>query len=192
MFPSALRRNLCWIVAALAISAPFAASSPESAIVEDADICAVLGKPFAYDHKLIRVTVSVARDFETFWIESPNCRDAKPVWIEYGGPNPADGPAWHEGPEDPSKNDPLVIEGIVTSLVADENFRKFDSLTKSLKRGRRAQATLVGWIVSEGIDTDDAGNEEEVGYGPFGMYSLFVVQRVESVSRRTHRASYSY
>ena len=78
----------------------------------------------------------------------------------------------------------------MTSLVDDAKFRKFDSLTKSLKRDRRAQATLVGWIVAEGIDTDEAGNEEEVGYGPYSMYSLFVLQRVESVSSRTHRATY--
>lgn len=183
---------LCWVMALLAISAPIAATSPEGEIVEDADLCAVLARPFAYDHKLIRVTASVARDFETFWIESPKCPDAKPVWIEYGGPRPAEVAQWHDGPEDPAKNDPLIVEGIVTSLVDDAKLRKFDSFTKSLKRGKRARATLVGWIVSEGIDTDEAGNEEEFGFGPYGMYSLFVIQRVESVSSRSHRGNYSY
>lgn len=176
---------LCqFVIPALLISVPVSATEPEVAIVEDADICAVLSRPFAYDHKLVRLTASIARDFETFWIESSKCPDARPIWIEYGGPKPADVAQWHDGPEDPSANAPLVIEGVKTSLIADPKFRTFDSITKSLKRGKRARATLVGWIISEGVEEDEAGNKEEIGYGPFGMYSLLVLQKVEWVSRR--------
>ena len=171
-------------LAAVASSVTVCADSPESTLVEDADICEVLSNPFAYDHKLLRLTGLVTRDFETFWIKGSKCADAKPLWIEYGGPKPADGPEWHDGPANPSENAPLVIEGITTSLEADSKFRKFDSITKSLKRGRRARATLVGWIVSAGVEKDEAGSEEEVGYGPYGMYSLLVIQKVDSVSRR--------
>jgi len=168
----------------VASSAVSYAAPPESTLVQDADICTVLLNPFAYDHKLLRLTGVIIRDFETFWISGPNCADGKFLWIEYGGPKPADGPKWHDGPVDPPANAPLVIEGIVTSLVADSKFRKFDSMTRSLKRGKRARATLVGWVVSAGVERDEAGNEEDVGYGPYGMYSLFVIQKVESVSRR--------
>jgi hypothetical protein len=171
-------------LAAVASSVAGFAASSESTVVEDADICAVLANPFAYDHKLLRLTGLITRDFETFWIESSKCADAKPLWIEYGGPKPADGPEWHDGPENPSENAPLVIEGIVTSLEADSKFRKFDAITKSLKRGRRARATLVGWIVSTGVEKDETGNEQGVGYGPYGMYSLLVIHRVDSVSNR--------
>lgn len=160
------------------------AASPEGTLVEDADICTVLANPLAYDHKLLRLTGMVTRDFETFWIKGPNCANVKALWIEYGGPKPADGPEWHDGPENPSENAPLLIEGIRTSLVADSKFRQFDSITRSLKRGKRASATLVGWVVSAGVTRDEAGNEEEIGYGPYGMYSLFVIQKVDSVSRR--------
>lgn len=171
-------------LAAVVSSVSVGADAAENTLVEDADICEVLSNPFAYDHKLLRLTGLVTRDFETFWIKGSKCADAKPLWIEYGGPKPADGPEWHDGPTNPSENAPLVIEGITTSLMADSKFRMFDSITKSLKRGRKARATLVGWIVSAGVETDEAGNEEEVGYGPYGRYSLFVVQKVDSVSRR--------
>jgi len=174
-----------FIFAVIAISASAAGTSPENpAPVEDANICAVLSNPLEYDHRLLRLTGSIARDFETFWIESPKCADAAPLWIEYGGPKPADGPLWHDGPEDPSADAPLVIEGIQTSLEVDAMFRKFDSTTKSLKRGKRARATVVGWIVAAGTYKDNAGDEQEVGYGPYGLYSLLVIQKVESVSRR--------
>jgi hypothetical protein len=153
-------------------------------LVEDADICAVLSNPSAYDHKLLRLTGSVIRDFETFWIEGSKCVDAEPLWIEYGGPTPADGFAWHDAPEHPSADAPLLIEGIRTSLTADAKFLKFDSVTKSLKRGKKARVIVVGWIVGKGAYKDDAGSEEESGYGPYGMYSLLVIQKVESVSRR--------
>jgi hypothetical protein len=57
-------------------------------------------------------------------------------------------------------------------------------MTKALKRGKRARATLIGWIISAGVEKDEAGNEREFGYGPYGRYSVLVVQKVDSVSRR--------
>jgi hypothetical protein len=179
-----LRLGLSVILVALATSASTSATSSGGGVVEDADICAVLAHPIAYDHKLLRLTGLIVRDFETFWIESSKCPDTKPIWIEYGGPRPADGPEWHDGPENPSEDAALLIEGIRTSLEADAKFRRFDSITKSLKRGKRARATLVGWIVAAGVEKDAVGNEEEIGYGPYGMYSLLVIQKVDAVSRR--------
>jgi len=166
------------------MAASASAISAEESRVEDADICDVLSNPITYDHKLLRLTGQIVRDFETFFIVSPKCGDGRQLWIEYGGPRPADGPIWHDAPEHPSEDMPLVIEGIKTSLVADSTFRRFDSLTKSLKRGKRARATIVGWIVAAGVEKDEAGKEEEVGYGPYGIYSLLVINKVESVSRR--------
>jgi hypothetical protein len=178
------RVGISLVLAAVASAAATCAPAAENTLVVDADICAVLSNPFAYNHKLLRLTGSIVRDFETFWIESSQCADAEPLWIEYGGPKPADGPYWHEAPEHPSPDAPLLIEGIRTSLIADARFQKFDSVTKSLRRGKRARATVVGWIIAAGVRKDDAGNEEESGYGPYGMYSLLVIQKVDSVSRR--------
>jgi hypothetical protein len=134
---------------------------------------------------LLRITGSIAREFETFWIESSNCADSKPLWIEYGGSMPADGPIWHEGPERPGNEDaPLLVDGVRTSLEADPIFRRFDALTKSLKRGKRARATIVGWVFAAGTYQDEAGNTQETGFGPYGMYGLLVIKKVDAVSRR--------
>jgi hypothetical protein len=177
--------GLSVLLAACAISESIAAASPESESVENADICAVLANPLAYNSKLLRITGSVTRDFETFWIESSKCADFQPLWIEYGGSKPADGPIWHEGPEHPGDDDaPLNVDGVRTSLEADAAFRKFDTLTKSLKRGKRARATIIGWVFAAGTYQDDAGNTQETGFGPYGRYSLLVIKKVDAVSRR--------
>jgi len=177
--------GLSVLLATFAISGSTAAASPEIESVEDADVCAVLSNPLAYNGKLLRITGSITRDFETFWIESSKCADFQPLWIEYGGSKPADGPIWHEGPEHPGNEDaPLLVDGVRNSVEADATFRRFDSLTKSLKRGKRARATIVGWVFAAGTYQDEAGNTQETGFGPYGMYSLLVIKKVDAVSRR--------
>lgn len=42
---------------------------------------------------------------------------------------------------------------------------------------------LVVRVFSSGTYKDENGEEQEVGYGRYGLYSLFVLQRVEAVSR---------
>jgi hypothetical protein len=173
------------LLAAFATSGLTAAATPESEPVENADMCAVLANPVAYNGKLLRVTGLIARDFETFWIESSGCADSQPLWIEYGGSRPTDGPIWHEGPEHPGdESAPLVVDGVHTSMEADAAFRKFDSLTRKLKRGKRARATIVGWVFAAGTYQDDAGNTKETGFGPYGMYSLLVIKKIDAVSRK--------
>ena len=144
-------------------------------------ICEVLENPIAFDRSLIRISGLVVRDFETFWIQGSGCPKAQPLWIEYGGPKPADGPIWHDPPT--GEGGPLVVGGITTYLETNVVFRRFDATTKALKRGRRARATLVGRVFATGVYIDDDGEEQEIGFGPYGMYSLFVVQKVESVSQ---------
>jgi hypothetical protein len=173
------------LLVAFAFSGSTAAASAESEAVESVDICAVLSDPLAYNGKLLRITGSITRDFETFWIESAECSDVQPLWIEYGGSKPADGPIWHEGPEHPGDDSaPLLVDGIRTSVEADAAFRKFDALTKSLKRGKRARATIVGWIFAAATYQDEAGKTQETGFGPYGRYSLLVIKKVDAVSRR--------
>jgi hypothetical protein len=161
------------------------ASQGDEAVV-DVDMCNLSSDTFAFDRKLVRVTGLIARDFETFWIEGEHCAEgAMPLWIEYGGPKPADGPRWYGDLEHPPDgHSPLWIEGFQVSLEADPTFQKFDSLTKSLRRGRRARATIVGRVFSTGVYKDEAGETQEIGYGPYGMYSLFVIHKVERVARK--------
>lgn len=172
------------VVIALATLASGSSLSTETEAIETPDACAVFANPFPYQHKLIRLKGKVVRDFETFWIENPSCPDAQPLWIEYGGATPADGPVWHGELDNPPNGvSPLHVDGIETWLVADANFRKFERITKNLKMYRRARATLVGRVFAAGVYTDENGVEQETGFGPYGMYSLFVVHKVESISR---------
>jgi hypothetical protein len=152
--------------------------------VKTVPVCEVQKDPLSYDRMLLRLTGFVDRDFETFWIEDADCAGPTPLWIEYGGPKPADGPDWH-GPlkNPPNRHDSLWVEGIETPLEADAQFHRFDSMTKSLKRGRKVRATLIGRVFASGTYKDEKGEEQEIGFGPYGMYSLFVIQQVETVSR---------
>jgi hypothetical protein len=192
-----LSRGIAQFVALLALCSLAQAQTSEPKTIEDGSapgeqakvaetvqLCDLLKNPFAYQHKLVRVRGLVVRDFESFLLESPHCTDMLPLWIEYGGPNPADGPAWHgELKHPPDGKGTLWVEGVRTSLEADAKFRKFDALTKSLKFRHKARATLVGLVFSSGTYKDENGQEQEVGYGLYGMYSLFVLQKVEAVSR---------
>jgi hypothetical protein len=173
------------LLAVFAISGLTAATAPETPRAQNVDICAVLSDPITFNGKLVRVTGSVSRGFETFRIGSPKCSDSGSLWIEYGGPNSADGPIWHDGPEQLlEEGTTLLIEGVRTSLQAYLNFRKFDSLTKSLRRGQKARATVVGWVFAAYGYQDDAGETQETGFGPYGIYSLLVIRKVDAVASR--------
>jgi hypothetical protein len=171
------------IVAVFAVSVPVHAQEPEQP--QKVDICTLLADPLAYHHKLVVVTGRVSRGFENFTLRGAACSDALPLWVEYGGPQPAEVVYCCAGDQEhpPNGKDPLWIDGTQTSLNRDGVFRRFDSMTKRLRRGRTVKATLVGRVFSAGTYTSDSGEEVEVGYGHFGMHSLFVVQRVLEVAR---------
>ena len=162
------------------------AASPADDVVVDVDACTLFADTASFHRKLVRVTGLVARDFETFWIEGIRCSDnARPLWIEYGGPKPVDGPKWYGDLEHPPDgHSPLWIGGMRMSLESDAKLRRFESVTKSLRLGHKARATVVGRVFAMGTYEDETGKTQEIGYGPYGMYGLFVIQKVEKVSRR--------
>ena len=184
-----LSRLHCCIGAALGLTVLGicgCATSPtqNSVLARTVAVCEVLKNPISYDRMLLRLTGLVERDFETFWIESANCGEVTPLWIEYGGPRPADGPDWHGSlKHPPNGRDSLWVEGIEIPLEADAQFHRFDSMTKSLKRGRKVRATLIGRMFASGSYKDEKGDEQDIGFGPYGLYSLFVIQQVETMSR---------
>ncbi len=147
-------------------------------------ICQLLANPIAYQHKLIQVTGRVQRGFEDFTIRGASCEDASPFWLEYGGPQPAEVVYCCVGGEahPPNGTDPLWIDGIQTSLTRDAAFKRFDSKTRHLRRGKSVQATFIGRVFAAGVYTSDSG-QEEVGYGHFGIFSLLVIQQVLEVGR---------
>jgi hypothetical protein len=105
------------------------------------------------------------------------------VWLEYGGPEPAKVTYCCVGdnPNPPNGEDPLVIDGIRTSLKRNTPFRDFDSKTKQLRRGQTVRAVIVGRVFAK--KAYEKGDEDDwmAGFGHFGMASLLVIQKVERV-----------
>jgi hypothetical protein len=151
------------------------------------DICELLASPGAYHHKLVRVTGRVSRGFEDFSLGGGNaCADAKRLWLEYGGAEPAQVIFCCTGKQEnpPNGKDPLYIDGIQTTLRRNSMFRRFDIVTRRLRRNQTVGTTLVGRVFAAGTHTSASGEQEDVGYGHFGLFSLFVIQQVVNVSER--------
>ena len=157
--------------------------------VSEVPLCQLLGDPGAYNHKLIRVTGGVSRGLEDFSLHGPSCPKDKIltiVWLEYGGPEPAQVAfccAASDAPNTPNGKDPLWVEGIETSLLRDAMFGKFERLTAHLRRGKTIRATLVGrYFSGNKVELPDGRTSWE-GFGHFGIASLLVIQQVIAAGR---------
>jgi hypothetical protein len=182
-----MARTLLTLCLLLAV-APLSHAEEEAASEgpQKVDVCELLANPGAYNHKLVRVTARVSRGFEDFSLRGGGgCADAKPLWLEYGGPKPAEATfCCKDGENPPNGNDPLHVEGVRTSLKRDAIFRRFDIVTGRLRRAQTVQATLVGRVFMGGTVTSDSGEELEVGYGHMGLFGLFVIEQVLNVGER--------
>lgn len=149
-------------------------------------ICELISNPGLYDHKLVRVTGQVSRGFEDFTLRGRSCGDYFPLWLEYGGPQPAEVTfccADQNQENGPNGKDPLYVDGIETSLKKDRKFKRFDKITKKLDRDETVGVTLEGRVFSAGTYTSESGEVVEFGYGHFGLHSLFVIQRVLRIDK---------
>lgn len=91
--------------------------------------CEIIANPSAFNHKLVKLTGTVYQGMENFSLSVTSCEAEKignwtGIWVEYGGSVRT-----------------LEIEGVQTSLLADNQFRSFDS---QVKRKGHASATFVG------------------------------------------------
>jgi len=142
--------------------------------------CQLAKDPAAYDGKLIRLTSFVTHGFENFQLADPSCPlgDSLHVWVTYGGTEQS-----HtiyccpgEGAKE-SRPRPLVVQGIEIPLERDSVFDRFTQLLER-ERGTTVRVTLVGRFFA-GIRQERNGQTFWTGYGHFGAFSLFVIQRVE-------------
>ena len=175
---NALRAVFFSIAVVAAISPLHAQDQPEAV-----EVCELLSNPAAYHHKLVRVSGRVSRGFEDFTIRGASCEDAFPLWLEYGGPKPAEVVYCCPGEQahPPNGKDPLWIDGIQTSLVRNRALRRFDFL---LGQTGEVQSTIVGRVFAAGVYTSDSGEKVQVGYGHFGIFSLLVIERVLEARRQ--------
>lgn len=139
-------------------------------------LCDLTADPVAYDRQAVEITTFVSHGFEDFTLFDPRCPDADyEVWVEYGG-RFASGTIYCCGVGgDRTREKPLVVEDVVTTIVEDDRLRQFDRLVQR-QPDAVVRAVLRGrFFAAE--KTDSLGS----GYGHFGMHSLFVIEEVLSV-----------
>jgi len=171
----------CHVVAALTAILFGAASHAASGV----SLCNLTADPGAYDRKVIEITAFVSHGFENFMLFDPNCPEAPPVWLEYGGTF-SSGTVYCCGPNgERSRPKPLVVENIVTSIVKDRNLKQFDAAIQR-NPDAVAHATLRGRFFA-GEKKQLPGGTFWVGYGHFGLFSLFIIEQVVTVDTQSLR-----
>ncbi len=156
-------------------------------------LCEIKLHPEKYVKKLVEFTAVASHGFEDSMVEDASCSwpsHGLGMWMEYGGNRSTDTMYCCGFSPKPTREKPLVVDGVALSLVEDEKFRQFDAqLHPKHSRAQRgpdtATATLRGRVFGryEGI----AGTQQSPawrGYGHMGCCMLFVVTQVVSVDTR--------
>lgn len=145
-----------------------------------ASLCDVTANRPAFDRKTGEVTAFVSHAFEDFTLFDPTCSsELSRVWVEYGG-RFASGTIYCCGIGDErSRKKPLVVNGIVTTIVRDAKLKRFDALIQR-PPDSLVRATLRGRFFA-GEKTQLPGGTVWAGYGHFGLFSLFVIEQVLAV-----------
>jgi hypothetical protein len=151
-------------------------------------ICEIAGNPAAYNHELIETTALISHDFEDFTLFDPRCRSSEvSIWAEYGGRANSGTIYCCNESAARTRDKPLVIENVPTTLLEDENFKVLDGLVQR-KGPVLLRATLRGRYFS-GEKQKFPGGTRWAGYGHFGFHSLFVIEQVISVKELPRRPS---
>lgn len=140
----------------------------------EVNLCELPKAPGNFNHKLIKVTGVVSQGFEDFTLSDAACHSKRNIWLEYGGTQKSGTMYCCGVSATRSRPQPLIVEGIPTSINVDRQFRQFD---EQIRHGERPRATLIGRFFS-GKETAMPGGVFWVGFGHFGLYSLLVIQDV--------------
>ena len=143
-------------------------------------LCDVMADPGAFDHQTLDLTAFVSHGFEDFTLFDPVCPEGPtPIWVEYGGTF-ASGTIYCCGVGDErSRKEPLVVDGITTTIVHDRELERFDGLVQQ-EPDSVVHATLRGRFFAAS-KPDGQHAALFTGYGHFGMCSLFVIEQVLAV-----------
>jgi hypothetical protein len=153
-------------------------------------LCEIKTHSDKYLKKLVEFTAVASHGFEDSMVEDSHCPwpDHGPgIWMEYGGNRSTDTMYCCGFSPKPTRDKPLVVNGILLTLVEDDEFRDFDAHlhpkhSKPQRASDTVKATLRGRVFGryEGI----AGTQQSPawrGYGHMGCCMLFVVTQVISV-----------
>lgn len=151
------------------------ASKPTEEI-ETVTLCEVLAEPKRFDHKLLKISGTMYHGFEAFALSDDKCPRNEEIWLEYGGRRGSGTIFAGEPSAERVRDHSLVIEGLPTSMVYDYPFRKLDAFIRS-KRSVHAAVTIEGrYFSGTPIAPGVYG-----GYGHLYMFTLLVVQRVDTL-----------
>ncbi|WP_158788088.1 hypothetical protein [Granulicella sp. L46] len=155
-------------------------------------LCEIKTHPEKYLEKLVEFTAVASHGFEDSMVEDSQCPwpDSGPgVWMEYGGSRSTDTMYCCGFSPKPTRDKPLVVNGIPLGLIEDGKFQEFDARLhpkhpKPQRASDTVKATLRGRVFGryEGI----AGTQQSPawrGYGHMGCCMLFVVTQVLSVDK---------
>lgn len=153
---------------------------PAPSPVIDAAVCNVSANPDAWNHKRIRLSGVVTKEFENFTIGDPACpaaADAVGIWLTLGGRRSSSVVYCCPGEGDGHRSQAMTVDGMTVPLVEDAMLSQFVRLLRG-NAEFSGRATLVG--------TFFAGRRAERdlnwrGYGHFGCCTLFVIERVEQL-----------
>ena len=143
-------------------------------------LCDLVKNPAAYDKKIIEITAFVSHGFEDFTLFDPRCSSGMTsVWLEYGG-KLSSGTMYCCGVgRERSREKPLVVDGVETTLVQDEKLKQFDALLQR-EPDTVVRATLRGRFFA-GKEMTLPGGKIWGGYGHFGMYTLLAIEQIVAV-----------
>jgi hypothetical protein len=161
---------------------PTVAKSAEADVPLKVSVCDILQNPAAYNHKVVEVSGKVTRGFEGFTLSDGCNISSAEIWLELGGTVGAQVMYCCGVTTNPQRKEPLVVDGIPTTLAQDAEFQKFQQLTLIKAGYGEAHATLIGRFFS-GKKRTFPGGARWAGYGHMGFFSLLVIQQVVAVSK---------
>lgn len=148
-------------------------------------VCELQQNPTRFDKMLLRLKAGISIAFEDFTLASTSCPEPRTgVWLEFGGDvgTPA---VYCCGAHTRQKGSVLQLEGISLPVVKDNGLKTLLRVLKKQKWRESAKtltATLEGRFFARQQQQLPNGESQYVGYGHFGFFSLFVIQRVSDVT----------
>jgi hypothetical protein len=120
------------------------AQSPEVPI--QVSLCEIKAHPEKYLKKLVEFTAVASYGFEDSMVEDSHCAwpgGGLGVWMEYGGSRSTDTMYCCGFSPKPTRDKPLVVDGVPLSLIEDEKFQEFDArLHPKHSKPQRASETV--------------------------------------------------
>lgn len=144
----------------------------------DTTVCDVVKEPAVFDNKLVRLTATLAGNFEISSIRDPVHKDCKSMWFTYPGSGPAAYVSFSTG--EPTKPRPSV------QLTKDKNFREFQRYVDAKMYSRQPDSLCMDCPRYE-VTAVMVGLVEFAGVGRgFGHMNMFPVQFVlHSIEKTT-------